>query len=191
MIDRRDVLKLGAAVTGALVSRGGAAYGAVRIGRPDSLVRGIFDSRFVDSVAFADELEARGVVTTGVRGDVARLWYDDLRPCIQDRPGPIAGLTDRTALFCLEELARDVGMQVAIRVDHLVDRGGYVHHDAIGPGSLVETMQALGTRTGFGRIMAVLASEHALSRARHIEARKRTGPAAPAGMTALATWVIA
>jgi hypothetical protein len=192
MIDRRDVLKLGAAtVTGALVNGTVAAASADRIRRTGSLFIGIFDERFQDGAAFADALDAHGIVTTGVRGDVARLWYDGLRARLKSEPLPIAGLTDRAALFCLEELARDVGMRVAVRVDHLIDRAGHIRHDPTGPISLVEATQALDRRASFGRTMAVLASECALSGARHIEAQKRTGPSAPVGLTALATWVIA
>ena len=77
----------------------------------------VFDERFDECLAFAGEMNRRGVVTSGIRGDVAKLWYEDLRARLRQGPAPIAGLTDRLALFCLEELARDVGMKVFFRVD--------------------------------------------------------------------------
>ena len=56
---------------------------------------------------------------------------------------PIIGLTDRPALFCLEELARDVGMRVIFRADHVMDQGGHAQHTAVGPASLIAVTRNL------------------------------------------------
>ena len=192
MVNRRNVLKLGAAsVAGVLVGHSGRAIGAARSDSDATLCRAVFDERFEDCLTFAKELGSKGVMTASVRGDVAKLWYEDLRVRLRQRRVPIVGLTDRMALFCLEELARDVGMKVSIRVDHLIDRNGYVQHDAIGPASLVEAARRLERRSGFGRAMAVLAHQYAMSEPRGIAAQKRTGPLSPTNQTALVTWVIA
>ena len=192
MVNRRNVLKLGAAgLAGVLVGHPTRAVGAERADSDTTLCRAVFDERFEDCLAFANELGRKGFMTAGVRGDVAKLWYEDLRVRLRQRRVPIAGLTDRVALFCLEELARDVGMKVSIRVDHLIDRNGYVQHDAIGPASLVEATRKLKPNSDFGRAMAVLASQYAMSEPRGIAAQKRTGPLSPANHTALVTWVIA
>jgi hypothetical protein len=192
MIDRRNVLKLGAAALGGALA--GGAEAAVRIGSdagPNVLFRAIFDERFADCIAFASELDLAGVATTGIRGDVAQLWYGDLRSRLGRTRAPIAGLTDRVALFCLEELARDVGMRVSMRIDHLIDRSGLVQHVAHGSVQLAAAIETLESRAGFGPAMAALVNQHAATNPRLATAQKRTGPSSPAGKTALVSWVIA
>src|SRR5579863_2840776 len=100
-MERRRVLKLGAAsVAGALVNLPIRALGAMPTDSHGSLYRAIFDERFEESLAFAGEMDKRGVITSGIRGDVAKLWYEDLRARLRQSPAPIAALTDRAALFC-------------------------------------------------------------------------------------------
>src|ERR1700730_4879732 len=112
MINRRSVLKLSAAsVAGALVNVPIRAFGAIPADSHGSLYRAVFYERFEECLAFAGEMNRRGVTTSGIRGDVAKLWYEDLRARLRQGPGAIAGLTDRATLFCLEELGRDVGMK--------------------------------------------------------------------------------
>ena len=78
-------------------------------------------------------------------------------PACVKGPAPIAGLTGRVTLFCLEELARDVGMKVFFRVDHIVDKSGHVQHEATGPAPVAEATHALAAASGFGQAMAALA----------------------------------
>jgi hypothetical protein len=131
--------------------------------------RAVFDERFGECRAFAAELNGAGVITSAIRGDVAALWYHDLRAHLRENRLPVAGLTDRTSLFCLEELARDVGMRVIFRVDHVIDQDGH----------------------GFGRTMARLFSQFDTSEPFDTAAQKRTGPFSPKNKTALVSWVIA
>jgi hypothetical protein len=192
MVDRRKVLKLGAAgIAGVLVDVPIGAWGVMSGAFPNALYRAVFDERFEEGRAFANELRHRGVVTSGIRGDVATLWYEDLQGSLTECRAPIAGLTDRVALFCLEELARDVGMRVCFRVDHLIDVLGHVHHDAAGPAAMVDATRQLASGSGFGRAMAVLASQFDGGRSRDLTAHKRTGPFSPENETALVSWVIA
>jgi len=104
-------------------------------------------------------------------------------------------LTDRPALFCLEELARDVGMRVIARVDHVMDSDGdqirHAQHTAAGPVSLVAATRQLTTEPGFGRTMARLFSRFDIGEPRDASAQKRTGPFAPENKTALVSWIIA
>lgn len=192
MINRRGVLKLGtASLAGALVNVPIRAFGAMPADSHGSLARAVFDERFQESLAFAGEMQSRGVITSGIRGDVAKLWYQDLRAHLLQAPVPIAGLTDRVSLFCLEELARDVGMKVFFRVDHTVDQSGYVQHEATGPASVVEATRTLAAGAGFGSAMAVLACRCEVSGPADGAAQKRTGPFSPENRTALVSWVIA
>lgn len=192
MVDRRAVLKLGtASLAGALVDVPFAAWGVTSAAFPSAFCRAVFDERFEEGRAFGGELRRRGVVTSGIRGDVATLWYDDLQGRLTEYRAPIAGLTDRVALFCLEELARDVGMRVRFRVDHLIDVLGHVRHDAAGPAAMVDATRQLASGSGFGRAMAVLASQFDAGTTRDLTAHKRTGPFSPEDKTALVSWVIA
>ena len=145
---------------------------------------------------FAAELHSAGVFTSAIRGDVAALWYDDLRAHLAENRLPFAGLTDRAALFCLEELARDVGMRVIFRADHIIDQNGHTQHTAVGPASLVAVAANLPREAGFGREMARLFSRFNsnglnISEPGDTSAQKRTGPFSPENKTALVSWVIA
>lgn len=191
MIERRSVLKLGAAgVAGALVNLPVRVLGALPADSHSSIYRAVFDERFEECRAFAGEMNRRGVVTSGIRGDVAKLWYEDLRAGLRQGPAPIAGLTDRVSLFCLEELARDVGMKVFFRVDHMIDKSGHVQHEATGPAPVTEATRTLATGSGFGQAMAALACDCRMSGPGYVAAQKRTGPFSPGNETALVSWVI-
>jgi hypothetical protein len=80
----------------------------------------VYDERFPDACAFANAAAARGISTVTIRGDITRLFFDDLD--LRWRKGPVvlAGYTTPVSLFCLDLLARDRGM----RVSHCVTRPG-------------------------------------------------------------------
>jgi hypothetical protein len=192
MVDRRSVLKLGAAsIAGTLISMPAPALGAAWADSPNPLYRAVFDGRFEEGLAFADELQRRRVVTFSTGHDIAKLWYDDLQLGLSQRPAPIAGLTDRVTLFCLEELARSAGMRVLYRVDHIIDERGNVEHDAVGPASIVAATRKLTAKSGFGRAMAALARHFDVRERQDTAALKRTGPFSPVNKLALVSWVIA
>jgi hypothetical protein len=163
----------------------------------NSLFRAVFDGRSAEGLAFASEMRGRGVATSETGTDLAKLWYGDLQVHLRRSPAPIAGLTDRATLFCLEELARSVGMKVRYRVDHKADSIGHVQHDAVGPTSIVKAASKLDSRSGYGhtsgygRTMAVLASQFDPRESRERDAQKRTGPFSPEDTTVLVSWVIA
>jgi len=198
MVNRRSVMKIGAAaVAGALADLPVPGQNATPA--HGTFQRAVFDERFAECRAFAAELHSAGVFTSAIRGDVARLWYDDLRAHLRENRLPVAGLTDRTALFCLEELARDVGMRVIFRADHIIDQNGHARHTAAGPASLVALTQNatrnLPPEAGFGRAMAGLFSQFDISAlpgggSGDTAAQKLTGPFSPENKTALVSWVI-
>ena len=192
MVNRRSVLKIGAStVAGALVkvpvSDRNLSPGREHI----AFHRAVFDERFVECRAFAAELRSSGVFASAIRGDVAELWYGDLRVHLSESRLPIAGLTDRAALFCLEELARDVGMRVIFRADHIIDQNGHTQHTPVGPASLVAVTHSLPPEAGFGRAIARLFGQFDFTEPRHTSAQKRTGPFSPENRTALVSWLIA
>lgn len=192
MLKRRSILKAGAAgLAGALVNVPAGAAGAGRFDSRNSLSRVVYDQRFQDALVFAREFASLGVRTSGIRGDVASLWYEDLRSHLSQERAPVAGLTNRIALFCLEELMRDVGMKTRFRVDHMIHETGFVDHRAVGPTSLVRATQNLPRAPGFGRAMAILASYQATNEPSDIAVLKRSGPFSPSKQTALVSWIIA
>jgi len=201
MVNRRRVMKIGAAtVAGALVNLPVPGRHAAPTRAYGAFERAVFDERFAECRAFAAELHSAGVSTSAIRGDVADLWYGDLRAHLNENRLPVAGLTDRAALFCLEELARDVGMRVIFRADHVIDPDGgqnrHARHSAVGPGSLVAVTRNLPAEAEFGSAMAGLFSQFDIG-AIHSggpddsAAQKRTGPFSPKNKTALVSWIIA
>jgi hypothetical protein len=201
-------MKIGAAtVAGALVNLRVLGRKAAPVQAQTAFQRAVFDERFAECRAFAAELNGAGVLTSAILGDVAKLWYYDLRGHLSKDPTPLAGLTDRPALFCLEELARDVSMRVIARVDHIMDpdedQNRHAQHTAVGPVSLVAATRQLTTQPGFGRTMARLlvgcagrTSPEKPDTGREAcatdgSAQKRTGPFAPQNKVALVSWIIA
>ncbi|HTA46808.1 MAG TPA: hypothetical protein VK789_30400 [Bryobacteraceae bacterium] len=192
MVNRRGVLKIGAAtVAGVLVKPLDSGRNLSPTRARLALHKAIFDERFAECRAFAAELYNAGVVTSAIRGDVAKLWYHDLRVHLRENRLPVAGMTDRAALFCLEELARDVGMRLIFRADHMIDQNGHTEHTAAGQPSLVAVTHGLPPEAGFGRAIAVLLGQFDISEPCDTSAQKRTGPFSPENKTALVSWVIA
>jgi hypothetical protein len=193
MISRRSAMKIGTAMVVNLPILGrnvepARAYSAFH--------RAVFDERFAECRAFAAELHGAGALTSSIRGDVADLWYGDLRAHLSENRLPIAGLTDRAALFCLEELSRDVGMRVIFRADHIIDQNGHTRHTAVGPAPLVAATHSLPPEAEFGSAMAGLLTRFDVIRFHssgpdYTAAQKRTGPFSPGNKTTLASRVIA
>jgi len=188
VIDRRSALKIGATtVAGALVHMSAFGKSPSRSGYE----RAVFDERFEPCRVFGAEFARAGVPTSAIRGDVAKLWYEDLRAALSKRRAPVAGLTNRTALFCLEELARDVGMRVVLRVDHTIELDGLAQHVAAAEASIVSATRRLPNEPHFGRAMAERFSRLDPRELRDAAAQKRTRPFSPENKLALVSWVIA
>ncbi len=198
MVNRRSVMKIGAAaVARAIVELPAPGRNSTPVQAHGAFQRAVFDERFAECRAFGAEMQSAGVFTSAIRGDVAGLWYGDLRAHLSENRLPFAGLTGRAALFCLEELARDVDMRVIFRADHIIDRDqdGHARHTAVGPASIVEPTRSLPPEAGFGCAMAGLFSQFDISALRingsdDAAAQKRTGPFSPENKTALVSWVI-
>ncbi len=107
---RRDILKL--SVVGAgfpIVAR------AEQVAFADAQLA-VFDERFAAARSFATKARLAGLEAIGFRGDVGRLWMEQLhRQWAQ--PRTVIGLTTPGALFCLATLAQDRGMRIAVRDD--------------------------------------------------------------------------
>jgi|WetSurMetagenome_2_1015567.scaffolds.fasta_scaffold96962_2 hypothetical protein len=112
MATRRELLKAGAA--GSVLPLSGLASMA-RASEPLAVQRAVYDDRFAEGLAFAREAGGRGWPLRAIRGDVTDLWFHDLHGLWKQGPAPVAGLTARDSLFCLERLAWDAGLRVVSR----------------------------------------------------------------------------
>lgn len=192
MIGRRQFLQFGpATLTGAMALNWRSAMSGFDNLGTYVLGRGIFDKRYPASREFAQALAAHGMRTTALKGDVGQLWYGDLREHLRRARTPIAGLTDRSTLFCLEELARDVGMRVTTRIDHLIDHDGNANHALAGTSPIADSMQNLAANDSFGQFAAQLVMQNEAHQTSGPAAIKHSGPSVTADTTQLVTWVIA
>jgi hypothetical protein len=191
MVNRRTTLKIGAAsIISSLVHAPARSLASTASKTVTLHSHALFDSQFIESTAFANALKSQNIITTDINGDLSNLWYGQLRNQLLAEPKPIFGLTDRLDLFCLEELARDVGMKVSLRFDHLIHQNGFVEHQLNGSPLMNSSQENLGNTAGFGNKMAELAELFLNDQFPEISAQKLTGPYAPLNKTALVTWVI-
>jgi hypothetical protein len=140
MTNRREFLHMGvAALSLPLAARAGASsgiFGGSEEQRAEPLYKILFDQRYSTCARFAEEIERRALATHAIRADITKLWYDDLYHRWKKGTVAIAGMTAPGAIFCLEMLARDAGMRVALRVDHRSTRGRMgqrIDHEFEGP----------------------------------------------------------
>jgi hypothetical protein len=80
-----------------------------------SLYTVLYDERFAESVAFAEEMSRHGTPVTRFRGDITDFWYRDLSQRWKADPVAIAGVTTHGPLFCLERWGWDHGLRLAHR----------------------------------------------------------------------------
>ena len=126
MVSRRTVLQ-GAVAATSLPILARVAWGRTA-GEPSAaldypaLYKVLIDKRFAPARAFGRDAQWRGETVHAFNGDVTDVWYHDLYHRWQQGRAAIAGLTTYSALFCLQELARDARMRVIHRVEHRYPR---------------------------------------------------------------------
>lgn len=204
MTNRREFLHMGvAALSLPIAARaeassgifaGGDKQGAEPSGEPrtERLYKILFDERYSVCARFAGEMERRVLPTQAIRADITRLWYDDLYHRWSKGPAAIAGMTAPGAIFCLEMLARDKGMRVALRVDHRSNRQR-LQHEFTGPVESVALAAELETSAErWPEKMAEMVARFPAERGRAMAARY-SGPAdrVRGQWEHLVTWVIA
>jgi hypothetical protein len=147
-VNRRVFLRAGVAASVLPFSMGERSTStaeATADGRSLHLYAVVFDSRFPESVAFADETSRLGVPARGMDGDITNFWFNELGPRWKAGPAAIAGVTAYGPLFCLERLAWEHGMRVILEGRHLCQEGGTVEHALWGPAGLATRASALDT----------------------------------------------
>jgi hypothetical protein len=137
MTSRREFLQTGVAVS--TLPFAGPALGAIRTSDHSSvpLYAVIYDTRFEPSVAFARRSAALGLSTREIAGDMTTVWYNDLYHRWKQSPIAIAGLTNRGALFCFEQLGRDQGLRIRFRSEHRPRADGTIEHTLTGPAPML------------------------------------------------------
>ncbi len=123
----------------------------------------VADQRFAASRVFAAEAARAGRRIAWTRGDVTRLWCDQLDLLWREQAAVVAGLTDPAAFFCLERLALDRGLRVAFKGEHRRLASGETSH-------VIAGHEGLETRVAFGPAWPAQA-------ARLVLAARNDGPA--------------
>lgn len=157
----------------------------------------LIDERHFDSREFGSRLSARGAVLRNVAGgEITDLWLREIRPLWQRGPASLAGLTERSALFCLEQLSWAHGMRVAYHAEHVVTASGSASHEVHRCGVNVtrvggEALQQAGSRWS-RRVADVIASYRPRTRAVPVGPTcAGLEPEMPRGATLLTSWIIA
>jgi hypothetical protein len=115
IIDRRALLKSGAAFSGAALLPGLSARALNQT--EFDIERFVFDSRFDRAVEAARGAAAQRIPLCEVSGDLTSLWYNDLNLQWKQRPMTLAGVTGEDALFVLATLAPEYRMRVVRRAE--------------------------------------------------------------------------
>jgi hypothetical protein len=116
MANRREFLQ-GSVAASLLVLSPGLKAAIESLNKSCPLYKVLFDARYAASVRFAETIAAHGVQTCALKngGDITPLWRNELMTVWAQSPAPVAGLTDASALFCLEQLGPQYGLRVLHR----------------------------------------------------------------------------
>ncbi len=91
----------------------------------------VYDSRHGESRSFGGRASGLGLPTHAIEGDITDLWQTELRALWKQAPVTIAGLTERAALFLLEQLGWDHGLRVVYQAEHGLNSGNGAEHRVI------------------------------------------------------------
>lgn len=200
MTNRRSFLQAATLTAGGLATaaRGTpAAAPAMVVQRPLALHAVLIEAGSPQAAAFGARLGAREStrVLEVPAGDVTSLWLQQIGPAWRRHPVAIAGLTSRSALFCLEQLSAFSGLRVLFHAEHIVMPGGRTEHQLL-RGERIAGLAATELRRLGPLWPGRLADAVATHRASGV--RERAGPSMaalepsmPPGATLLTSWIIA
>jgi hypothetical protein len=160
--NRRKFLQLGATSMAALPLTGHAfSHGFVVNSKTVPFYKVVYDENFKDCLNFAEEAQKLGAATHGISGDVSALWFQDIKPLLQDAPGIVAGLTRESSALYIGALAREMEHYQVFRGDHYLTEGNITGHQISAPDYMLQQariVQNSGISWGFG--MARLLSQY-------------------------------
>lgn len=186
-VSRRSVLQ-GAVVASALALPSMTPAWAAALSGSGTMLAA-HESANDQGAAFAERAARFGVASFDFTGDMARLWFDELRPRMQAGPAEaLIGLTGAGALFCFEQLAWDVGMRVRLRIDHRRGAEGF-RHVAGGevPPAMLARLDAAKAAFGSSAMEVALGCRAGWADRTHAASAAQEAPRADT----LVTWVIA
>lgn len=146
MTNRREVLRGGVALPALSLAAAPFARAFAASDQVLTLERFIFDVRFAEAGAVAEQVAQRGVRSSPIADDLMTLWYDELDLKWRQKPMALAGVTLVEALFVLETLALDRNMHVVFRGEHGLVENGKIAHRLAGPAALIERLSPLPVR---------------------------------------------
>lgn len=190
MTTRRNFL-ISAALAGLPLMAGASPRASAPIGTL------LIDDRHAAARTVGRSLAATGTpVRTLDDGDVTAAWLHDVAPLWKRGPHAIAGLTEPSALFVLEQLALSQRMRLVYHAEHTLAADGTARHELLhctGMGATLSTRQLefLGPLWP-GRVASVIATWSEQPSAGRIGA-SCTGlaPDLPPGAVLLTSWIIA
>ncbi len=128
MANRRQFLQSAAALSAAPLA-GNATFASTR--QPAAFAAVIFDKRYSEARDFGARALPLGAPVREIEGDITDLWQKELLGKWRTAPAAVAGLTERHALFLLENLAWEHGMRVVFEAEHEPDAAGGAIHTII------------------------------------------------------------
>jgi hypothetical protein len=131
MTDRRRFLQSAAALS-ATPFAARAAFAAAGPSRYDAFV---YDTRHAAAVELAARTGHAGLPARAIDGDITALWQRELAHRWLDQPRAIAGLTERPALYLLEQLGWEHGLRVVFQAEHEPGAAGQARHRLIRGGA--------------------------------------------------------
>jgi hypothetical protein len=194
LASRRQFLKTAIVASALPMVAGAAADSAAAAVRPRALplYKVIFDERFAESRAFADRARNLGLTAQAIKADVTALWFNDLHGRWRAGPAAIAGLTEPSALFCLERLAWDHGMRVLFHAEHRHFPNGAIDHTVLNGDDLLRPGELGAARAGWSeRIAELLARYPAERHSRASVTAAGLARSANENSTTLVSWLIA
>jgi hypothetical protein len=192
MTNRREVLRAAAALP--------LAAGATRL--VDATARNrslhvLIDQRHAAAKVLGDRLARRGATLhTLSDGDITQVWLRQIAPAWRREPVAVAGLTERPALFCLEQFALACGLRVVFHNEHVAHPSGHTEHRLL-RGSRAADLSPTSLSRARSLWPARVADAIETHRERH-SAQDRFGrsdaalePVLSFGATLLTSWIIA
>ena len=91
----------------------------------------IYDSRHVEARSFGGRANHLGLPVHAIEGDITDYWQTELQFLWKRAPVTIAGLTERPALFLLEQLGWDYGLRVVYQAEHYASGSRMIEHRVV------------------------------------------------------------
>jgi hypothetical protein len=156
----------------------------------------LIDERYPQSRTLGARFTAAGTNVRAIpNGDVTQVWLKHIGPAWRHQPLPLAGLTARPALFCLEQFALGCGLRVLFHAEHIVHLQGRTEHrllrGAVAAGVSTRDLDLAGPLWPARIADAIAAHAGPAGGQRFGLSEAALAPTLPAGAQLLTSWLIA